>query len=133
MQTNDGLVVIECNPRPTAGVSVMPTKMFVDAVLEPLRGAPKIAPAGRRRKISIALIRDMILDWKEIPSDLDALFSSARDVYAEPGDLLPALYQLLSYAHVAAYRKSLGTGAHKRSDLMAAYFFDICWDGEPIP
>ena len=133
MATNDGLVLIECNPRPTAGVSVMPTKMFVDAVVEPLRGRPEIAPAGRTRKISVALIRDMVLNWKEIPSDLDALLSSARDLYAEPGDLLPALYQLLSYAHVSAYRKHLGTGRHQRSDLMAAYFYDICWDGEPIP
>jgi predicted ATP-grasp superfamily ATP-dependent carboligase len=133
MTTDRGVYAIECNPRPTAGVIVMPTRMFVDALLNAPRAAPAIAPRGRRRKISVALIRDMVLNWKEIPSDMAELFSSAKDVYAEPGDLLPALYQLLSYAHVSAYRKHLGTGSHKRSDLMAAYFFDTCWDGEPIP
>lgn len=133
MATEEGFFAIECNPRPTAGVTVMPARMFADALLLGAQGPPRVAPAGRRRKISVALIRDMVLNWKEIPSDMAELFSSAEDVYAEPGDLLPALYQLLSYAHVSAYRKHLGTGAHKRSDLMAAYFHDICWDGEAIP
>jgi hypothetical protein len=133
LATDRGFFAVECNPRPTAGVTVMPTKMFVDAVINGPGDRPEVAPAGRRRKISVALIRDMVLNWKEIPSDMAELFSNAKDVYAEPGDLLPALYQLLSYAHVSAYRKELGTGRHKRSDLMAAYFFDICWNGEAIP
>ncbi len=131
--TPHGFYVIECNPRPTAGVTVMPTRMFVDAVLQGPRGEPQVAPPGYRRKISVALVRDMILNWKDIPSSMAELFSSATDLYAEPGDLLPALYQFLSYSHVAAYRKHLGTGRHQRSDLMAAYFFDICWNGEAIP
>jgi predicted ATP-grasp superfamily ATP-dependent carboligase len=133
LSTDHGFYAIECNPRPTAGVTVMPTKMFVEAVLHGSRGKTEIAPAGRRRKISAALIRDMVLNWKEIPSDIAELFSSARDVYAEPGDLVPALYQFFSYSHVTAYRRYSGDGRHARSALMAAYFFDICWNGEEIP
>lgn len=132
MKTDDGFALIECNPRPTAGVTVMSDEMFVNAVMNGPKGRPVVAPAGERRKISVALIRDMFLNWKEIPSDLAELVKAGKEIYLQWGDIMPGLYQFLSYAHVATYRKSLSTGEHKRSDLMAAYFFDILWDGDPI-
>lgn len=131
-RTDRGLVLIECNPRPTAGVLVMSPAMFADAILDRRPKQLVVAQAGVKRKYSVALIRDMVLHWSEAPRDIQALLSGGSEVYAEKGDLLPGLYQLLSYGHVRQYRKMLGMGEHKATDLMAAYFHDICWNGEPI-
>lgn len=131
-RTEEGLVLIECNPRPTAGVFVMSPGTFVQALVDPRPDRLMVAPAGVRHMYSTALIRDMLLHWREIPDDLEHLLSSARDVYAEPGDLIPALYQFLSYTHVGEYRRHAQAERHKRTDLMAAYFFDISYDGERL-
>jgi predicted ATP-grasp superfamily ATP-dependent carboligase len=132
MKTDKGMMLVECNPRPTAGVTVMPAEMFVDAVCNRSPTETAVAPAGVRVKTGVALLRDMIVNWREIPSDIAELLSDSRDVYAHPGDLVPMLYSFLSLGRVAQYRKQLGTGKHRRSDLMASYFYDICWDGEAI-
>jgi hypothetical protein len=92
----------------------------------------RIAEPGVRKKYSVALVRDMVLHWKEIPQDLKHLLSGAKEFYAEPGDVLPALYQFLSYTHVLNYRKDQRPEDRKGPDLMAAYFYDILWDGEQI-
>lgn len=131
--TDRGLVAIECNPRPTAGVLVMPDDMFVGAVLGKKQRPVRVAPAGARHKISVALMRDMVRDWREAPKDIAALFSRSKDVYARRGDLMPALYSLLSYAHVRDYRRDLDLPKDRRRDLMAAQFYDVCWDGTDIP
>lgn len=131
IKTGRGHALIECNPRPTAGVTVMSDEMFVRALFNRPRGRPRVAPAGERRKISLALVRDMLRQWREIPADLAALVRRGRDLYLQWGDLMPGLYQFLSYTHVGTYRR-LWDDEHKRSDLVAAYFFDISWDGEPI-
>ena len=130
--TGDAFVLIECNPRATAGVTVMPDDMFVRAVLRGPGPAPEVAPAGVRRKIAVALVRDMLHHPSELPADLAALASHGEDVYTEGGDIIPLLYAFLSYAHVKTFRKSLDAGRHRRTDLMAAYFHDVCWNGAPI-
>ena len=129
MRTERGLVLIECNPRPTAGVYVMSDPMFVDALLRPDPARLDVAPAGTKAKIGIALVRDMLLHLQETPKDVAALFSGGRDVYADPHDFLPALYGLLANGQVRAYRRDLGLEQHRRTDLAAAYFHDISWDG----
>ncbi|MGZ3405193.1 MAG: ATP-grasp domain-containing protein [Polyangia bacterium] len=129
----EGLSVIECNPRPTAGVHLVSDDALVDAVLAPSDGPPHIVPAGRRRLYAAALLRDLVLHRKNRRDDA-ALLRSARDVYAEPGDRMPALYQFLSYAQVLAYlRRHHGAAPRAGTTLMAAYFDGIAWDGQPIP
>jgi hypothetical protein len=124
-----GLMLLECNPRPTAGVHLMPDAMFVDAVLSPARDL-RVVPAGVRRMYASALVRDLFLHWGELRANLAYLFSDARDVYGEHGDRMPALYQLLSYARVMSYRLR---HRRARAALKAAYFEGIRWDGQPIP
>jgi predicted ATP-grasp superfamily ATP-dependent carboligase len=131
-RTSLGLVLIECNPRPTAGIHVMSASTFERALLGVEPDMVLLAEPGVRCKYSVALIRDMLLHWRELPADLKHLMSSAKEVVADSGDLAPALYQLISYRHVQDYRHRLHTGKHKATDLMAAYFDDICWNGEPI-
>jgi hypothetical protein len=129
METKRGLELVECNPRPTAGVYVMPDRMFVDAVLHPDLERTAIAPAGLKAKIAVALIRDMLLHLEEIPENVKALFADGRDIYADPDDLAPAFYSLLASGLVRAYRKDLGISEARRTDLSASYFHDVLWDG----
>ncbi|UJR84907.1 hypothetical protein [Sandaracinus amylolyticus] len=130
MRTARGLVLLECNPRPTAGVFMMTSEDLCDAVLARVNGkGPRIVPAGVRRQIAVAIMRDMVRNWREIPSDLAVLLSGIEDVYAAPGDAMPALYSLLSYGQVRAYRKHLARRGRDVSDLVAAQFFDVLWDG----
>ncbi|MCB1251178.1 MAG: hypothetical protein KDB36_17305 [Acidimicrobiales bacterium] len=123
--------MVECNVRPTAGTLLLTSEEFDDA-LAGRRPDAIVAPPGRYHQISVALLRDMVHNWREIPRDVHDLFS-APDVYAEDHDPRPLLYAMLSYGHVHQYRKALGTGKHSRKDIMAAQFFDIAWNGEPIP
>ncbi len=72
----------------------------------------------------------MLRNWREIPSDLEVLLSGIDDVYAERGDTMPALYSLLSYMHVLSFRRRMNVGRSSPTDLVAAQFFDVLWDGE---
>jgi glutathione synthase/RimK-type ligase-like ATP-grasp enzyme len=131
-RTPRGLVLIECNPRPTAGVMMLSPSAFAAALFDEQARTLRVAEPGIRKKYSVALVRDMMLHWKEIPEDLKHLFSRAREFYAEPGDVLPALYTFLSYSHVIAYRRQHRPDEASPRDLMAAYFHDILWNGDPI-
>jgi predicted ATP-grasp superfamily ATP-dependent carboligase len=130
-KTERGLVLIECNPRPTAGVFALSAEALDDALFDRRPDEVHVAPAGVRHKYSVALIRDMVINWRDAPDDLEHLFSPAKDVYADPADLMPALYQFLSYSHVLEY-KLKGAGGGKRSALLGAYFDDVCWNGESM-
>ena len=133
MRTERGLVLIECNPRPTAGVYIMPDRMFVDAVLRPDPRRVDVVPAGARAKLGFALLRDAFLHIREAPKDVAALLSHGRDVYADSHDLLPALYAMLVNGQVRAYRRDLGIDQRRRTDLAAAYFYDVSYDGPGQP
>jgi hypothetical protein len=126
-----GLVALECNPRPTAGVHLMPDAMFVDAVLAPSDGRVRVVPPGVRRMYASALVRDLVLHWPDARADLAYLLSDAADIYGEHGDRLPALFQLLSYGHVLSYRPR--RGARRGTKLVEAYFDGITYDGQPLP
>lgn len=132
LDTPAGLIAVECNPRPTAGVTVMPDEMFVAALTRRPDGPTAVAPAGMRRHIWSALLRDMFFHPREIPSDLAEILSKADDVYAPPGDRMPGVYQFLSLSHVWKYRHDRGKAEKTRSDLMSGYFHDVSWDGDEI-
>jgi hypothetical protein len=107
--------------------------MFVDAVLAPGARVSTV-PAGVQRMYASALVRELLLRWRELllrPSDLAHLFSHGPDIYGEPGDRLPALYQFLSYSRVLSYRLR-HHGARRRA-LKAAYFEGITWNGTALP
>lgn len=127
-----GLVVLECNPRPTAGVHLMPAWMLVWALLGRGNGVPLVVPPGVRRLYATALMRDAFLHPRELGRDLAYLFSDAADIYAEAGDRVPALFSLLSYGHVLSYRWRHRGRASAAAKLMAAYFDGIRWDGQPL-
>ncbi len=84
-------------------------------------------------QITSAIVRDMFRDWHHLPSDLKMLFSGAGEIYAQPDDLAPGLFQVLSYSHVFSYRHRLHVKRHRHTDLVAAQFYDISWNGEELP
>jgi predicted ATP-grasp superfamily ATP-dependent carboligase len=134
MRTPRGLVLIECNPRPTAGVHLMSPEMFEQALLDKSGSRLRVAEAGVQRKYGVALVRDMLLHAREAREDARYLFSGIPDAIADADDLLPALYQVLSYGRVFTYRRQHGggAGARRSTTLMSAYFDDVCWNGDPI-
>ncbi|MBM4357732.1 MAG: hypothetical protein FJ096_06435 [Deltaproteobacteria bacterium] len=75
----------------------------------------------------------MFLHWREIPRDLPHLVSSARDVYAEPGDAWPALFQVLSYGHVLRARSNGEHHHRKGTRLTRGYLDDVSNDEPPSP
>ncbi|MAI79157.1 MAG: ATP-grasp domain-containing protein [Deltaproteobacteria bacterium] len=132
LKSEDDLYMVECNPRPCAGVTLMSSEGFSGAVTAPNPEHPYVVPEGESAQIDSAILRNMFRDPREIPEDLHYLFSGTKDVYSQKGDRLPGLYQILSYSHVFAFRHRMHVRHHKHSDLMAAQFFDIAWDGEEI-
>lgn len=126
-----GLRALECNPRATAGVAMLSATEFAAAIADQLPAGPIEVPSGRRCKISAAIVRQMIRDWRSIPAAIRALLHGGEDLYATLDDPLPALFQVLSYVHVLRYRIKHHEPS-KRSKLMAAYLHDLRWDGEPL-
>jgi len=128
-----GLSVLECNPRPTAGVHLMSAATLVEALLGDGDRVPAVVAEGASRLYASALVRDALLHPRALLSDLAYLFSDAADVYAESGDRLPALFQLLSYGQVISYRlRHRRAPERAAAKLMAAYFEGIRWNGQPI-
>lgn len=125
MRTENGLKIIECNPRPTAGLIVMPTSQFLMGMAD-LVDEPLVTPSGRRFKYSSALLRNLFLYPKEFKQDWQHLLSDAKDVYFQFNDPMPAFWQLVSYLKVIEYRRI--TKSKKKTDLMDAYFYDILFD-----
>jgi predicted ATP-grasp superfamily ATP-dependent carboligase len=132
-RSDDGrLELVECNPRPTAGVLLFEPGTLSEAIFGPASDTPHVVPAGVREQIAVAVIRDMFRNPDHIPRDLHALASGGQDVYAEPGDRLPLLYTLLSLSRVTAFRHQMHAKRHKHSDLVESQFFDIDYDGGTI-
>ena len=129
LRSGRGLFLVECNPRATSGLALMPTEMYVGGVLDPARPLEVLGP-GHRLKITTALLRDMVLNWREAPADLEAILDGGDDLYTRADDPLPGLYQLLSYTQVLAYRWKVPRPQRHRSDLVAAQFHDVEWNGD---
>jgi predicted ATP-grasp superfamily ATP-dependent carboligase len=133
MKTSEGMVLIECNPRPTAGVHLLSAVDFDEALRDDRAEKLRLVQPGVRGKYSAALLRDMLLHWEEAKEDARYLFSDVPELVADPDDLLPAVYQVISYGRVIAYRRHRqSAGTHKNRDLMAAQFEDVSYDGQVI-
>ena len=131
-RTERGLVLIECNPRATGGVHLMPGEMFMEALADRSGSKVRVVPPGVRQKYVFALVRDAFLHPREAMRSLRYLASTDfKEVVAVLDDLLPAVYQVLSCPTMLKLAAADRPG-RKNTALMAAYFDDVCWDGEPI-
>ena len=130
--TEDGTHhMVECNPRPTAGCTVATAEELDTALFSPTPGATVVVPAGRKKMITAAVLRDAIEHPSRARADLAAA-KGAGGVYAQEHDHLPLLYSALSLQHVLQYRKQIGIDRKAHEDLVAAQFFDVQYDGSAI-
>ncbi|HCS58996.1 MAG TPA: ATP-grasp domain-containing protein [Gordonia polyisoprenivorans] len=131
LMTDDGVHhMVECNPRPTAGCTLATAEEFDTALFDP--GELVVVPEGRKKMIRAAVIRDALMHPSRARADLRAS-RGAKGVYEQRKDHLPLLYSALSLQHVLAYRKQLGINRVKGETLVATQFFDVLYDGSPIP
>jgi predicted ATP-grasp superfamily ATP-dependent carboligase len=126
VNTGDGLVMIECNPRPTDGVLLMTGEELERGLLSP-QSETLVVEAGREEQLDFAVLGQMLREpLKEVPTSIDDLIR-VRGTDSGWQDLMPRLYSFLAFAHHE--RLAL----RERKELLLAMVDGITWDGQPIP
>ena len=123
-RTEAGPVLMECNPRVTAGVFLTDEEILGKAMLGPADSL-HLAPAGMSRQYDSYLVYGRATA-QSTPEVIQSLLSG-KDALVSQRDYLPFLYSFLArsqYKH-RAYEE------HKSfSDV---FLNDIVWDGAPLP
>ena len=124
-RTDDGeFVMIECNPRITAGSFLTPPEWIGEAVLgEP--GELKIAPAGKRRQYDAYMLVGNATRLK--PREMLHQLLTTPDATMRADDILPALYCLINRRHWSHKAEE------EHTSLSEAFTGDFSWDGTPMP
>jgi predicted ATP-grasp superfamily ATP-dependent carboligase len=126
IEADEGLVMIECNPRPTDGVLLMTAEELERGLLAPT-DETLLVPAGRREQLDFAVLAQLFKEpLREAPRTIHDL---AKVHGPDRGwrDELPKLYSFLALARFE--RLSLS----ERKQLFVAMSDGITWDGQPIP
>jgi hypothetical protein len=123
-RTDDGVVMIEANPRSSAGAFFAPPDQLADAIAGPAPGL-RIVPAGLRRQYDAYLL-DPHIRSGPAASIVRALLTTP-DAFFDPRDAMPAIVFLLGRRHWSrlARREHLTVGK--------AFVGDMSWDGSPMP
>ena len=119
IQGEDGLYLLECNPRATSGVHLLDPQALIGGLTNPHQPT-WVEPAGRRGQLALALLASGSGAW---PAQLRDL-ARVRDVIFDHADSLPALMQLRAALTFAAISR------RKRISLVDAMTDDIEWNGE---
>ncbi len=122
----DGLVLIECNPRATDGALLVDPEPLAKGLLDPPDGETYTVPAGQEIQLDLATIGDAFSDrLRRLPQTISDLarVHDAGDGWHDP---LPTLYSTLSVIH----DKAMSLREHE--ELFISMAGDISWDGEPI-
>lgn len=122
-RTENGPVMMECNPRVTAGVFLTDEKVVGDAILENLNDL-HLAPAGESRQYDSYLVYGSSTDQPAL--DIVKTLTSGRDAMISQRDYLPFLYSFLARSSY----KSRAYEEHK--DFCDIFLGDIVWDGTPM-
>ena len=126
IETDDGLVMIECNPRPTDGVLLMSAEELERGLLAPDQDV-LLVPPGREEQLDFAVCAQIFREpLKEAPKTIHDL---ARIHGTDRGwrDSMPKLYSFLALGRFE--RLSL----QDRKQLFVAMADGITWDGQSIP
>jgi predicted ATP-grasp superfamily ATP-dependent carboligase len=126
IETSEGLVMIECNPRPTDGVLLMTAEELERGLLKPQDDTLQV-PEGREAQLDFAVFAQIFKEpLREAPKTIDDL---ARIHGTDRGwrDAMPKLYSFLALGRFE--RLSL----RDREQLFVAMADGITWDGQPIP
>ncbi len=125
VDTGDELMLIECNPRATDGILLVPADELSEGLLLSERGLAVI-PAGERVQLDFAVFGEMFTEGLGgVPRGIEDL-RRIRSYESGWHDHLPFLYSFLDFAQHAKLN------LRDREPLLAAMADDITWDGEPI-
>jgi glutathione synthase/RimK-type ligase-like ATP-grasp enzyme len=122
-RTADGPVLLECNPRVTAGVFLTDEDVIGEAILKSAVDL-KIAPAGNTRQYDSYLVFGGKKDHST-GTIIKSLLSS-RDALISQRDYLPFFYSFMARAQY----KHLAHEEHK--SFTDIFLGDIIWDGTPL-
>lgn len=116
-----GLIVLECNPRATSGIHLLSHDQIADALLagaQPSAGSPAIAPPGISRSAKLTLLMTNVVSPKD--------FVVARDTAFRLSDPLPFLSQFAGALELSyrAWKWKMKAGD--------AFGYDLEWNGEPF-
>ena len=123
--TDDGLSFVECNPRATDGLLLLPEDELARGLLEP-EADLFLMPAGHDVQLELAVLADGFADHlRRLPETIRDLarVHDAGDGWHDP---LPTLYSALSVAHFG------GQSEREHRKLFVSMAGDMSWDGEPI-
>jgi predicted ATP-grasp superfamily ATP-dependent carboligase len=122
----DGPMLVECNPRATDGVLLMSSAQLAMGMLDQDAALATVA-AGESIQLDLAVFGGMFSDGlREVPRTIRGLLA-IRGSDRGWHDQLPGLYSFLSLAHY----ERLHRATHEA--LFVAMAGDISWDGEEIP
>jgi hypothetical protein len=126
IETSEGLVMIECNPRPTDGVLLMEPEELDRGVLAPEEETVQVPP-GRESQLDFAIFAQIFNEpLREAPKTIHDL---AKIHGTDHGwrDAMPKLYSFLA---LGRFEK---LSLRDREQLFVAMADGITWDGQPIP
>lgn len=123
-RADDGLVMIECNPRSSAGAFFPPGEWLVEAMVgqEP---ELRTAPPGLVRQYDAYLLDRHL--HRAPPAQLVRELLHGRDALFDAHDVLPNLYFLLARRHWSTVARE------EHVSVSQAFVADIAWDGTPMP
>ena len=126
VDSEQGLMMIECNPRPTDGLLLMTAEELERGMLAPTIETLQIEP-GRTEQLDFAVLGQIFREpLKQAPSSIHDL-ATVKGTDSGWHDTLPSLYSFLAFAHHE--RMSL----KERKGLFEAMSDGITWDGQAIP
>jgi hypothetical protein len=126
IETSEGLVMIECNPRPTDGVLLMEPEELERGLLEPEKET-SLVPPGREAQLDFAVFAQIFKEpLRETPKTIHDL---AMIHGTDHGwrDAMPKLYSFLA---LGRFEK---LSMRDREQLFVAMADGITWDGQSIP
>ena len=123
-RTDDGFVMIECNPRVTAGIFLTPEEWTGGAVVaEP--GDLRVAAAGQSLQYDAYMLIGH--STRLTPRQLVHELLTTPDAVLSVRDILPGLYCFIN-------RRHWSHAAEKHHSTLAGEFMtDVVWDGSPMP
>ena len=126
IETDDGLVMIECNPRPTDGVLLMTPESLERGLLEPEEEVLLIPP-GREEQLDFAVFAQIFREpLREAPKSIHDL----AEVHGTDRGWRDAMPKLYSFLALCRFEK---LSLRERKQLFVAMSDGITWDGQPIP
>jgi hypothetical protein len=126
IETDDGLVMIECNPRPTDGVLLMTAEELERGLLQPEEEV-LLVPEDREEQLDFAVFAQIFRQpLREAPKSIHDL-AEIHGTDRGWRDAMPKLYSFLALARFERL------GLRERKQLFVAMSDGITWDGQPIP